>query len=309
MTKKLLVHGTLLTGALMGLAFSQAANLQTVHAAETSVAASSTKPLTFKGTFRYTNGLPVKAGTPVNLRNLKDGTTVLTKKTDANGQVVFTEADGLKKGVNYSVETAGYRYGYTFRSDIGQDWVRSFEVQMPQAAKPLTFTGTFRYANGLPVKAGTKVTLRNLKDGKTKITKETDAKGQVTFTEADGLKKEVNWSVETAGMEHGYTFRSDLGKNWEKNFTLLAAGNNTGTAVKAAAKAPTLKRVSKHQKHTKHTKHAKHSKRNKHKSRKRIVKHHRSHKTRKHASKKAKLLKQLRHLLKQLRAAHIRFKI
>ena len=189
------------------------------------VMSKSTENEGFTGSFIYTNGLPVKEGTEVRLRNTADG-TVITKKTDANGQVTFTEADGIKKSNNYSVETAGYNFGYTFRSSVGTNFNKKFTVDLPEASLPLTFTGSFVYTNGLPVKEGTEVRLRNTADG-TVITKKTDANGQVTFTEADGIKKSNNYSVETAGYNFGYTFRSSVGTNFNKKFTVDLPEANT----------------------------------------------------------------------------------
>ena len=55
-------------------------------------------PLSLKVKAHYTNGLPLEAGKEVRLRNLTDGSTeVLKKQVDANGEVVFTEQDGIKR--------------------------------------------------------------------------------------------------------------------------------------------------------------------------------------------------------------------
>ena len=55
-------------------------------------------PLSLKVKAHYTNGLPLEAGKEVRLRNLTDGSTeVIKKQVDANGEVVFTEQDGIKR--------------------------------------------------------------------------------------------------------------------------------------------------------------------------------------------------------------------
>ncbi|MFS1350692.1 hypothetical protein ACLZX5_04025 [Enterococcus faecium] len=55
-------------------------------------------PLSLKVKAHYTNGLPLEVGKEVRLRNLTDGSTeVLKKQVDANGEVIFTEQDGIKR--------------------------------------------------------------------------------------------------------------------------------------------------------------------------------------------------------------------
>ncbi|MGT9216558.1 LPXTG cell wall anchor domain-containing protein, partial [Enterococcus faecalis] len=93
-------------------------------------------PLSLKVKAHYTNGLPLEAGKEVRLRNLTDGSTeVLKKQVDANGEVTFTEQDGIKKEVNYSIETDGVRNGYTVRYDLGGEKEKDIAVNLPEVTK------------------------------------------------------------------------------------------------------------------------------------------------------------------------------
>ncbi|HII3940156.1 TPA: LPXTG cell wall anchor domain-containing protein, partial [Enterococcus faecium] len=76
------------------------------------------------------------AGKEVRLRNLTDGSTeVLKKQVDANGEVTFTEQDGIKKEVNYGIETDGVRNGYTVRYDLGGEKEKDIAVKLPGVTK------------------------------------------------------------------------------------------------------------------------------------------------------------------------------
>ncbi|MGH2123355.1 hypothetical protein ACQ10H_16230, partial [Enterococcus faecalis] len=62
----------------------------------------------------------VESAKEVRLRHLTGGSTeVLKKHVDANGEVVFTDQDGIKKEVNYGIEPYGVRNGYTVRYVLG----------------------------------------------------------------------------------------------------------------------------------------------------------------------------------------------
>ena len=135
--------------------------------------------------------------------------------------VTFTEADGLKKTDNYSIETPGVKYGYTVRYGIGGVKNKDILVNLPGAEKPLVLNVTAHYTNGLPVTEGTEIKLRNLSEGSTQvISKTADANGMVTFTEADGLKKTDNYSIETPGVKYGYTVRYGIGGVKNKDITV-----------------------------------------------------------------------------------------
>ncbi|WP_244322416.1 LPXTG cell wall anchor domain-containing protein, partial [Enterococcus faecalis] len=60
---------------------------------------------------------------------------VLKKQVDANGEVVFTEQDGIKKEVNYGIETDGVRNGYTVRYDLGGEKEKNITVNLPGVTK------------------------------------------------------------------------------------------------------------------------------------------------------------------------------
>ncbi|EKS9966853.1 hypothetical protein ACIMQ7_002730, partial [Enterococcus faecalis] len=114
MKSKIILGGLLLsTAALVSLQSPQITSAESLtNSAEIIV------PLSLKVKAHYTNGLPLEAGKEVRLRNLTDGSTeVIKKQVDANGEVVFTEQDGIKKEVNYGIETDGVRNGYTVRYD------------------------------------------------------------------------------------------------------------------------------------------------------------------------------------------------
>ncbi|GMS55348.1 MULTISPECIES: LPXTG cell wall anchor domain-containing protein [Enterococcus] len=194
-------------------------------------------PLSLKVKAHYTNGLPLEAGKAVRLRNLTDGSTeVLKKQVDANGEVTFTEQDGIKKEVNYGIETDGVRNGYTVRYDLGGEKEKDITVNLPGAELPLSLKVKAHYTNGLPLEAGKEVRLRNLTDGSTEVLKkQVDANGEVTFTEQDGIKKEVNYSIETDGVRNGYTVRYDLGGEKEKDITVNLPGAELPLSLKVKA--------------------------------------------------------------------------
>ncbi len=78
--------------------------------------------------------MPLSEGTEIKLRNLTDGSTeVLTKKVNNQGIVTFTEADGLKKGVNYSVEVPGLTTGYSIRYDLGGNKSKDFILETTES--------------------------------------------------------------------------------------------------------------------------------------------------------------------------------
>ncbi|HAP4629798.1 TPA: hypothetical protein IUW69_002791, partial [Enterococcus faecalis] len=198
MKSKIILGGLLLsTAALVSLQSPQITSAESLtNSAEIIV------PLSLKVKAHYTNGLPLEAGKEVRLRNLTDGSTeVLKKQVDANGEVVFTEQDGMKKEVNYGIETDGVRNGYTVRYDLGGEKEKDITVNLPGAELPLSLKVKAHYTNGLPLEAGKEVRLRNLTDGSTEVLKkQVDANGEVVFTEQDGIKKEVNYGIETDGV-------------------------------------------------------------------------------------------------------------
>ena len=178
--------------------------------------------LSFQVVLRYTNGLPVPAGTTVQLRNLStDLNQVLTKTTDANGTVLFTQADGLQKNVSYSVESPLLTTGFTFSSTQDGLQTKEFTVALPVNQEPLSYQITLRYPDKTPVPAGTVVKLRNLStDLNQVLTKTTDANGTVLFTQADGLQKNVSYSVESPLLTTGFTFNAIEGGLQTKEFTV-----------------------------------------------------------------------------------------
>ncbi|MDN3181319.1 LPXTG cell wall anchor domain-containing protein [Enterococcus faecalis] len=132
MKSKIILGGLLLsTAALVSLQSPQITSAESLtNSAEIIV------PLSLKVKAHYTNGLPLEAGKEVRLRNLTDGSTeVLKKQVDANGEVVFTEQDGIKKEVNYGIETDGVRNGYTVRYDLGGEKEKDITVNLPEVTK------------------------------------------------------------------------------------------------------------------------------------------------------------------------------
>ena len=132
MKSKIILGGLLLsTAALVSLQSPQITSAESLtNSAEIIV------PLSLKVKAHYTNGLPLEAGKEVRLRNLTDGSTeVLKKQVDANGEVVFTEQDGIKKEVNYGIETDGVRNGYTVRYDLGGEKEKNITVNLPGVTK------------------------------------------------------------------------------------------------------------------------------------------------------------------------------
>ncbi|MGH2335523.1 hypothetical protein ACQ1ZS_15825, partial [Enterococcus faecalis] len=63
---------------------------------------------------------------------------VIKKQVDANGEVVFTEQDGIKKEENYGIETDGVRNGYTVRYDLGEEKEKDITVNLPGAELQLS---------------------------------------------------------------------------------------------------------------------------------------------------------------------------
>lgn len=192
-------------------------------------------PLVIKVKVKYTNGLPVEEGTEVRLRNLTAGSSEVFKKTaDKDGMVTFTEDEGIKKGVSYSLETDGNHKGKTIRYALGGEREQSLTLDLPGAEKPLTLKVIAVDKDGKPVKAGTEIHLRNNKDASAPIIVKTlNDKGEVVFTEADGLNKEVGYSIEAEGITTGYTIRYDLGGDKEIKVVFGEVKNDgsTGTAV------------------------------------------------------------------------------
>lgn len=132
MKSKIILGGLLLsTAALVSLQSPQITSAESLtNSAEIIV------PLSLKVKAHYTNGLALEAGKEVRLRNLTDGSTeVLKKQVDANGEVVFTEQDGMKKEVNYGIETDGVRNGYTVRYDLGGEKEKDITVNLPGVTK------------------------------------------------------------------------------------------------------------------------------------------------------------------------------
>ena len=132
MKSKIILGGLLLsTAALVSLQSPQITSAESLtNSAEIIV------PLSLKVKAHYTNGLPLEAGKEVRLRNLTDGSTeVIKKQVDANGEVVFTEQDGIKKEVNYGIETDGVRNGYTVRYDLGGEKEKDITVNLPGVTK------------------------------------------------------------------------------------------------------------------------------------------------------------------------------
>ncbi|WP_458103354.1 LPXTG cell wall anchor domain-containing protein [Enterococcus faecalis] len=237
MKSKIILGGLLLsTAALVSLQSPQITSAESLtNSAEIIV------PLSLKVKAHYTNGLALEAGKEVRLRNLTDGSTeVLKKQVDANGEVVFTEQDGMKKEVNYGIETDGVRNGYTVRYDLGGEKEKDITVNLPGAELPLSLKVKAHYTNGLALEAGKEVRLRNLTDGSTEVLKkQVDANGEVVFTEQDGMKKEVNYGIETDGVRNGYTVRYDLGGEKEKDITVNLPGvtKNTNSKQSSDSKA------------------------------------------------------------------------
>lgn len=217
MKSKLLLASLMVSGAIL-VGTNQNS---IVKAADLSSTTEVNSGVSFTGIFRYTNGLPIESGSYVQLKNQANNETI-SKTVNASGAVTFNATDGLKTGTSYEVIVNNQKLNYTLQLSSGNsNTSKTFTVNLPGAELPLTYTVNARYTNGLPLSEGTEVKLRNLTDGSTEVLiKKVNSQGSVTFTEADGLKKGVNYSVEVPGLATGYSIRYDLGGNKSKDFIL-----------------------------------------------------------------------------------------
>lgn len=153
----------------------------------------------------YSNGLPVDEGSLVRLSN---GIHQMERMTDANGYVQFLPSDGLETGQTYQVSVNQQANVFSFTSQGDQEHVIS--LPLPGAVDPLLLILQLSYQDGSSLPVGTPITLTNLKDG-SQFTKNITEEGVLLLTEADGLKKEVNYGISVDGTNIGSTFRYDLG--------------------------------------------------------------------------------------------------